>query len=420
MYKIYFKQAIQMLKQNKFISIISIAGTALAIMMIMTLIVVNEVKNISIAPEDKRDRTLYITFQVERERVNESSFNTRSGDVSPNIFNKYLSDLKTPEYISIMSDFNPEFKQTVNVEGESNYFQFPRRIVDASYWNIFSFDFIDGNPFSEEDFQSDVRNVVLSESIARELFKGEKAVGRTIQINFENHRVTGVVKDVSTVFKYASGGIWVSRRSHGAVLLVARDKQDFPTIIAEVREAERRYGIENEPWFLYFRGPENQKVNNMDNMWRGNNEEEFRNVIKIENRRRIFLFAVLLIIPALNLSGFSLSRIKKRTSEIGVRKAFGAKKHTILIQVLYENLITSLIGGFIGLIFSYIAVVWLKNWLLGVTDSSTIPLNAFLSPAIFVIVFAVCVLLNLLSAGLSALKASRMSIVNSLNKNDQL
>jgi putative ABC transport system permease protein len=101
-----------------------------------------------------------------------------------------------------------------------------------------------------------------------------------------------------------------------------------------------------------------------------------------------------------------------------VRKAFGAKKHTILIQVLYENLITSLIGGFIGLIFSYIAVVWLKNWLLGVTDGSTIPLNAFLSPAIFVIVFAVCVLLNLLSAGLSALKASRMSIVNSLNKND--
>jgi putative ABC transport system permease protein len=420
MYKVYWKQAIEMLKQNKFISIISIVGTALAIMMIMTLIVVDEVKNISIAPENNRDRTLYITYQVKREVVGKNSFNTQSGDVTTDVFNDYiLPNLKTPEYISMMSDFDPEFRQTVNVEGESNYFQFPRRIVDASYWNVFSFDFIDGNPFSEEDFQSGVHNVVLSESVARELFKGERAVGRTIQINFENHRVTGVVKDVPHVFRYAAGDIWVSGKSYGSVLLVARNKQDFSTIAAEVREAERKFGIENDPWFLYLRGPENQRINSMDISW-ANNEEEFKNAIKVANRRRVFLFTILLIIPALNLSGFSLSRIKKRTSEIGVRKAFGAKKHTILIQVLYENLITSLIGGIIGLILSYIAVVWFKNWLLGVTDGSTIPLNTFLSPAIFVIVFAVCVLLNLLSAGLSALKASRMSIVNSLNKNDQL
>ena len=36
-------------------------------------------------------------------------------------------------------------------------------------------------------------------------------------------------------------------------------------------------------------------------------------------------------------------------AEIGIRKAFGAKRHVILIQVLYENLITTLIGGVIGL-----------------------------------------------------------------------
>ncbi|WP_255412419.1 hypothetical protein [Dysgonomonas sp. Marseille-P4361] len=41
MYKVYFKQAIELLKQNKFISTISIAGTALAIMMVMVLIVVD-------------------------------------------------------------------------------------------------------------------------------------------------------------------------------------------------------------------------------------------------------------------------------------------------------------------------------------------------------------------------------------------
>ena len=44
MYKIYFKQALLMLKQNKFISMIAIMGTALAIMMIMTIIVADEIK----------------------------------------------------------------------------------------------------------------------------------------------------------------------------------------------------------------------------------------------------------------------------------------------------------------------------------------------------------------------------------------
>lgn len=57
--------------------------------------------------------------------------------------------------------------------------------------------------------------------------------------------------------------------------------------------------------------------------------------------------------PAVNLTGFSLSRMRKRMSEIGIRKAFGAKRHVILFQVLYENMLTSLIGGLLGLILSY-------------------------------------------------------------------
>lgn len=61
MWKLYFKQAIQMLRQNSFISIISILGTAVAIMMIMAIIVSDEIKNIDLAPEMNRSRTLYIT-----------------------------------------------------------------------------------------------------------------------------------------------------------------------------------------------------------------------------------------------------------------------------------------------------------------------------------------------------------------------
>lgn len=420
MYKIYFKQAIQMLKQNKFISIISILGTALAIMMIMTLIVTDKVKTLNMSPEINRDRTLYITYQVKRDTVKGS---WQSGYVSNDIIKEYLSKLKTTEYSSYMNAYQPNNKETVNAEGSSDYMLYTVRNVDAAFWKIFSFGFIEGNPFSKEDFKSGIANAVLSESSAKKLFKGEKAFGRTVQIGFKKYKVTGIVKDVSPVFKYAGGDIWIPYTSHkselygGYAVLLAKDKKDFPAITEEIREVEKKFAIDHHPWIVYLKGPETQKMTTMD--LQVSNESDLNESMKIKNRRSVFIFLTLLIIPALNLSGLSLSRIKKRIAEIGVRKAFGAKKYVILIQVLYENMITSLIGGIIGLILSYAALMWLRSWLLKIPEGSDIPVSVMLSPAIFAAVFFICLLLNLLSAGLSAFKASRMTIVNSLNQNDR-
>ena len=110
--------------------------------------------------------------------------------------------------------------------------------------------------------------------------------------------------------------------------------------------------------------------------------------------------------------------MKKRTEEIGIRKAFGAKRYTILIQVLFENLITSLIGGGIGLILSYVIVFRMRDWLLDIPSGSTIPINTLISIPVLLAVFAVCLVINLLSAGIPAYRASRMKIINSLNQND--
>lgn len=130
----------------------------------------------------------------------------------------------------------------------------------------------------------------------------------------------------------------------------------------------------------------------------------------------MLILVILFLVPAINLSSFSMSQIKKRSEEIGIRKAFGAKKYTILIQVLYENLITSLIGGFIGLLLSYGAIIWLREWLLDFPEEGSIPAGAFISPVVFLFVFLSCIVLNLLSAGIPALRTLRMNIVESLKR----
>ena len=134
------------------------------------------------------------------------------------------------------------------------------------------------------------------------------------------------------------------------------------------------------------------------------------------HRRLVLIVIILLMVPAVNLSGFSLSGMKKRNEEIGIRKAFGAKKYTILTQVLYENMITSIIGGIIGLVLSYFTISWLKQWLLGVDSDATIPLTTLASVPVFFSAFMACILLNLLSSGLPAYRASRMKIIDSITQ----
>ena len=60
MYKVYFRQAMQMLRQNKFFSIVYITGTGLAITMVMVLAILYYFRTGNITPESNRDRMMII------------------------------------------------------------------------------------------------------------------------------------------------------------------------------------------------------------------------------------------------------------------------------------------------------------------------------------------------------------------------
>ena len=65
---------------------------------------------------------------------------------------------------------------------------------------------------------------------------------------------------------------------------------------------------------------------------------------------------IILLVPSLNLCGLSNSRMQQRITELGVRKAFGGTKSVLVRQILNENLMLTLLGGVVGLLFSYLAV----------------------------------------------------------------
>ena len=85
--------------------------------------------------------------------------------------------------------------------------------------------------------------------------------------------------------------------------------------------------------------------------WIGGGSEFGANLFYLYVRYGIILF-ILLLVPALNLSGITLSRMRRRMAELGVRRAFGATQGTILWQVLSENMVLTLLGGLLGLAMS--------------------------------------------------------------------
>jgi len=117
---------------------------------------------------------------------------------------------------------------------------------------------------------------------------------------------------------------------------------------------------------------------------------------------------LLMLLPTINLVNINVSRIMERSSEIGVRKAFGASSGTLAMQFIVENIILTLLGGIIGIIFSYII-------LSAINHSALIP-NLTLSINFTVLFYGIlaCLLFGLLSGVYPAWRMSRMEVVSAL------
>ena len=127
----------------------------------------------------------------------------------------------------------------------------------------------------------------------------------------------------------------------------------------------------------------------------------------------IVVITILLLVPAINLSGITLSRMRRRMEEIGVRRAFGATRGELLRQVLAENLVVTLMGGVLGLILSYIAVLCMRDSGYYGVDTQ-VSAGMVIQPFVFVCALLFCLLMNLLSAGIPAIRVSRTNIVNAI------
>jgi len=109
-----------------------------------------------------------------------------------------------------------------------------------------------------------------------------------------------------------------------------------------------------------------------------------------------------LLVGAFGVANIMFVTVRERTSQIGLKKAIGAKSRTILTEFLLESAFLCIIGGLVGLFFV---------WLLATGLSTVMPFSIGIATNIIVLAFSICVGLGILSGIIPASIAARMNPV---------
>lgn len=419
MIKQHIKQAVQLLKENRLVSCISIIGTALSIAMVMVVVLLFQIQLSGYYPEYNRDRMLYIQGT---EATSKNGTDTNRGGMSAEVVRECFYSLKKPEKVTaIYSEDLP-----ISLPNKRLFKEYNVKYTDDGFWSIFNFRFITGKPFEKADFLSGIPKAVITDQTARELFGTTDVLGKNIVINFINYSITGVVKEVSRAARDSYAEAWIPYTTKDQLMslqyadgisggfnvcILAKHSKDFASIRTELKQQTARY---NEGKQLYKVGFAENPISRLDIAM---GSEGFR---KVDYKDFILetgsLVLFMLLVPALNLIGVTQASIQRRKSEVGLRKAFGATYSKLVSQILYENLVITLLGGALGLLFSFGLLNISKDFLL--QNNTMINSDMLFQPGTFVATLFFVLLMNFLSAGIPALRIAKQPIVEALKGNE--
>ena len=435
---LFLRHAFALIREDKLFSAIYIAGTAVAIASAMVIAIVLNIKIADIPPESNRSRTLYVIngFVTDSAKANNSGlqFGVSTAAIDSTFRKMECVEAVTGVTYAQLIVGDDEEKKTMNAFAIG---------CDPDFFRIYDLAFIDGRPFSEKEFRGGEPVCVISDKVAKQL-------GNTTHIVLDrinkrpSLRIVGVVKAVSGLMENTAADLYVPYKLEGDVFfkpdqqiegisysghLVVQvmlqkgfSRKDFLEKLEPMRQhynavVSSQLG-ENTEWVV---SATSHFFKNL-NFFGENDAEGFKDQAKNLMVPAI-LMLLFLFLPAINLSGLVSNRMEARRAEMGIRKAFGAKRRTLLNEVIHENLVLTFCGGIVGWVLSGLFINAVANSEVmknifrgnGHYDPS-FDFQMFFTPTLFLIAFACCALLNLMAALIPAWRSLRKPIVESLNQ----
>lgn len=413
-------QIISDMRRQPLVSGVTFIATVMTIFLFMVVVITTRVHTIPFAPESCRDRLLlgkYIHV------VSTDGRGDSSGNLSTSAARRLYNDLDGVEQISFFGELEPV---VTGGTAEKNFDAFGRQ-TDAAFFRVFDHKLVAGRFYTDEEAASNLHMVVISERTARKAFGTVDCVGKAIDINHDNYTVTGVVKDHSFLATNACSDIFIAKGYDDSApagdlfgMTLAAMKVRAGVDFSHIREqVKARYAILDTELApvnkktVYHEAPFDQKT--IAGGLGGSNTTPDSSGSDL---LQYALYAILLIVPAINLSSLLHSRMHRRISEIGVRRAFGCTRRRVITDVISENFLVTLAGGIIGVGLGIVFAMNysglyenMDNFGSGVTPS----LEAVINWETVAVALLVCFVLNIISASVPAWQASRVNPVEAIN-----
>ena len=404
---VYFRQSWQIMLKDRQYSLIYIIGVALSMAFVMAFLMFMLMSVSGIYPEKHRSRMLVLSNVI----LDDAKGEPRMGTMVSERLAQLIEEADIPGVESMSYVIAPFRSGSLSLTApDGNVHNAPVMYVDGGFWDVFQFEFRDGQAPGE---WNPVRvEAVVSETFARRCFgSGDAAVGQSVLYGGTPLRVCGQL--YRTRFYSADGQPWLGS---GHLYILAKSRRDFDAVRAGVSDVTARYNLSFGAAEEFYISPDVRPETYIRTS--GVSAETLLSIITA-------MVLMLMIVPAVNLSGMVASSMEERIVEFGVRKAYGAPGGLIVRQVLSENFLLTLIGGLFGVVFARGILGLLSNALeqskagydaVEMQADLVFPADVFFRPELYLLVFVCVLALNLLSSYLPVRKVLRYSVTDSLNE----
>jgi putative ABC transport system permease protein len=280
--------------------------------------------------------------------------------------------------------------------------------VTGDFNKIQSFNIGNGRYFNETDFNRGVPFCVIGNKVASELYgKPEKAIGKTISYGGRRLQVIGVVEkqgssmiggfdyDKACIVPYNYYASIFNPDNNNPYIMV----QAKPGIPSKALQDELN-GIMRQLRKLSPTQEDNFTCNDVAQF-----KDQIESVFGAINKGGWAIAGLSLLVGAFGVANIMFVTVRERTSQIGLKKAIGAKSSTILYEFLLESAFLCIVGGLVGL---------LLVWLLTVALGAVLPFPIFIAPSIVVLAMSICIILGMISGIIPASIAAKMNPVEAI------
>ncbi len=313
---------------------------------------VNDELNIDKFNEKDSDRHVQVIYSYP---TSGTIFTEINGTPNP-LFEALAKEMPEVEYaVPIIVD--SYYKGVLSAGDNSARAQY--QFIGKGYFNLFPGDFIHGN---KHEILTDKGEIAISEKLALSLFQSpEKAMGQLVELKGEeyggSYLVSGVFKSISNsstpsdilfsyeLFRNEESMKWYNGGTQAH--LVLKEGVDLDRFNAKIKDYLKTVW-ENSNYILYAQ-PYSERY------LYGNYENGLPQPGKIIYVRLFSIIAIfILVIACINYMNFSTANAARRLKEIGVKKAIGAGRKSLIHQYFGESIFMAFLALGIALIISYL------------------------------------------------------------------